>query len=574
MSALDGAGQPTGDVFQTPTLDDLGSFAVELPAAGAYAFEANGFYYNEVSGSLSTGALGLRAYAVLEPGEASTYLNIVTHLVASRVPLLVADGQTPADSIAQAELELRTALGIGLADFDPGAAGGAMTILGGDTPANAYLLAVSAVLAQVGVDDAGGLDGPVDAALQEFLNVLASDLADDGAFEPARRAKIDDAELSLDPDAMMVALAQRLVNTGSDAVVPDVNAVLDADADGLVNELDNCRKAANPGQQDTDGDTVGDACDVCPDIVDLDQADADGDGKGDVCDSDCGDEFLGPGEICDGAELAGESCASLGHLGGALACMADCSALDETGCFEMDCGDGEIQGDEICDTGDLAGQTCEALGYDAGELACANDCSLDESGCESFGCGDGELNTPMEACDGGDFGSATCESLGYAAGGYLLCNAQCIIDPIGCCGSNSIGVGEECDLTEIAGQGCQSLGYTDGTLNCGADCTFDTSLCSLCGDGEIVGNEHCDGDNLDGNDCLTHGFNGGVLTCNLDCQFEFGECHQCGNGQVGQVEECDGLDLAGMDCLDLGHTGGALACDADCLFDESGCTDF
>lgn len=40
--------------------------------------------------------------------------------------------------------------------------------------------------------------------------------------------------------------------------------VLDADADGIFDETDNCPNAANPDQADDDGDGIGDACDLCP----------------------------------------------------------------------------------------------------------------------------------------------------------------------------------------------------------------------------------------------------------------------------------------------------------------------
>jgi hypothetical protein len=57
----------------------------------------------------------------------------------------------------------------------------------------------------------------------------------------------------------------------------------DTDLDGVIDLVDNCPLAMNPGQADGDGDTRGDACDNCPILANPDQADADGDGIGDAC---------------------------------------------------------------------------------------------------------------------------------------------------------------------------------------------------------------------------------------------------------------------------------------------------
>jgi hypothetical protein len=84
---------------------------------------------------------------------------------------------------------------------------------------------------------------------------------------------------------------------------------LDADADGLSDDADNCALVANVDQTDTDGDGVGDACDVCVSSPDSVQADSDWDGVGDACDL-CpflGDterndtDSDGTGDLCDPA---------------------------------------------------------------------------------------------------------------------------------------------------------------------------------------------------------------------------------------------------------------------------------
>ena len=83
------------------------------------------------------------------------------------------------------------------------------------------------------------------------------------------------------------------------------------------------------------------------------------------------------------------------------------------------CGDGKVRGGEECDGGDLAGQTCESLGLGSGTLACAGDCTFDTSGCGGgpAQCGDG-VAEGYEECDGAD--DAACPG---ACSGHCACPA-------------------------------------------------------------------------------------------------------------------------------------------------------
>ena len=77
-----------------------------------------------------------------------------------------------------------------------------------------------------------------------------------------------------------------------------LDALGDADSDGVTNGFDNCRNVANPDQKNIDGDSFGNACDTdddgdgridildnCPLIRNADQSDVDNDGDGDLCDT-------------------------------------------------------------------------------------------------------------------------------------------------------------------------------------------------------------------------------------------------------------------------------------------------
>jgi hypothetical protein len=53
----------------------------------------------------------------------------------------------------------------------------------------------------------------------------------------------------------------------------------------------------------------------------------------------CGNDIIEYGEVCDGADLDGETCEELGFDGGDLSCAVDCSAYVEDACVLVDWGD-------------------------------------------------------------------------------------------------------------------------------------------------------------------------------------------------------------------------------------------
>ena len=109
----------------------------------------------------------------------------------------------------------------------------------------------------------------------------------------------------------------------------------------------------------------------------------------------CGDGYAEDAEVCDGADFAGMSCETEGFEAGALACAADCSAIDTRGCET--CGDGAVTGGEECDGTALDGATCLGRGFMSGTLACAADCTFDTSACVS---GPPPVPTPRRPMNG------------------------------------------------------------------------------------------------------------------------------------------------------------------------------
>jgi hypothetical protein len=194
----------------------------------------------------------------------------------------------------------------------------------------------------------------------------------------------------------------------------------------------------------------------------------------------CGDGVAEGGEACDGDDLGAHvDCTTLGkdyHPGGILTCSRTC-AHDESACGPR-CGDGVVQARyEQCDGDDIGGATCGSLGMWGSDLACDDACQFDTSAC-SGRCGDDERNGP-EVCDGSLLGGLGCTSFGWY-GGELACDATCLaVDKTACtgfCGDGVINGGELCDGVDHDGETCISVGASAGALGCSASCqpTFDT----------------------------------------------------------------------------------------------------
>lgn len=301
---------------------------------------------------------------------------------------------------------------------------------------------------------------------------------------------------------------------------------------------------------------------------------------------ECGNGVVEAGEQCDGGDLGGATCESEGFGGGGLLCTADCT-LDTSNCTL--CGNGVVDEDEECDGEDLGeSSTCADLNLGSADepLGCTADCTYDFGQCS--GCGDGIVTPPEECEPPGDLlekaelNGETCMSLGFDDG-LLDCTEGCTFNTDSCyiCGDAVQQGQEECDGADFGDLSCGDYiamsgdPYDSGSLSCGADCSVDTSNCSLCGDGVITGAEVCDPGDLGGETCQSQGLDGGLLGCNADCSgFDLSACTDCGDGVIEGDEQCDFNNLGGESCVSQGFPGGGdLQCTLECVLDTSQCAD-
>jgi len=218
------------------------------------------------------------------------------------------------------------------------------------------------------------------------------------------------------------------------------------------------------------------------------------------CASTCGNGVVECNEVCDGADVGGETCGSQGCSGGTLACNGTCDGFDTsscTGCAVCDndgvcelgedcngCGDciggmtsGAVCGNGVCEAGD--GEDC---------VSCPQDCNGQQGGKPSgrFCCGDGDGTNPLPCSD------PTCSTGGWS------CTDTPGVPTSYCCG----------DLTCEGAETCS---------NCALDCTTGAEVCTDGTDNDCDGATDCDDADCAGDPSCTCGPKGAACTTGSDC---------------------------------------------------------
>lgn len=113
VQTLNARMQPVGEMYSSIIQDNMGGFTFGSKLFNAPFAElmANGYFFNEVSGELSSGTLNLRAIVDLSD-QSTIHVNILTHLKCQRVLNLVEQGYAFKEANARAQEELFAAFGL------------------------------------------------------------------------------------------------------------------------------------------------------------------------------------------------------------------------------------------------------------------------------------------------------------------------------------------------------------------------------------------------------------------------------------------------------------------------------
>jgi len=212
---------------------------------------------------------------------------------------------------------------------------------------------------------------------------------------------------------------------------------------------------------------------------------SDGSGNVDEGKSECGNNKVEEGEVCDGNKKACSAVDSSFTTGEAT-CKATCDGWDTSKCgkgsSEAECGNDTVEEGEICDGNEIDCSDIDNEKYSGGKAACNQTCDgwITDSCEEITLCGNG-FPDEGEVCDGG---MVECSALGEGfTSGFAACKEDCsgyITDECAPkCGNEVLEEGEDCEVGDTLD--CMEedwLAYRGGEAVCNPQtCKWDMTTC-------------------------------------------------------------------------------------------------
>jgi len=207
IQELDSSLSPTGLTYETTTNDDFGSFSISSKLTSSLVeVIATGYYFNEVSGTLSDGPLTLRAITNLA-NSSIVNVNILTTLQINRLKKLVSNGSTLDEAIIQSEGDV-------LSVFNINEASSTFTAMdiSKEGNQNAILLAISSIMQSTNTV----------AQLSELISHLGLALSQTGSITDEQLiVKLKDNSYNLDLQRVRTNLLNRYNNLGLSVTIPE-----------------------------------------------------------------------------------------------------------------------------------------------------------------------------------------------------------------------------------------------------------------------------------------------------------------------------------------------------------------
>ncbi len=223
MRTLDKDLVPTGDSFTASIENDCGDFNYgPLKVGSPYAkLSASGYFFNEVTGELSSGMIQLDAIVDLSDNT-SINVNILTHLKSRRIAQLVTvEEKSYKTANEQAQRELLAQFGLQRYTSEDASR---FSIVSGNDEAGALIAISSLILAERS-----------EAEIVEFLSKLSTEFSTTGAFSESSKAQLCSARDHLNErlDDIAQNVVGRYASLGYDVEVKNLAHFFDWDDDGI-----------------------------------------------------------------------------------------------------------------------------------------------------------------------------------------------------------------------------------------------------------------------------------------------------------------------------------------------------
>ncbi|MCC8153460.1 MAG: RagB/SusD family nutrient uptake outer membrane protein, partial [Tannerellaceae bacterium] len=202
---------PTGRTFQTNIKSDDGTFILnDIELESSYVLlTANGYFFNEVQGKLSSAPLTLHALADLNNGT-SVNVNLLSHLKKERLTTLMKNESLSYDKAnQQAQTELLS--NFGLQKYVQKEVS-SISITDVSDEAAALIVISSTLLS---------LYDNSEARLTEGLTKLSDELKENGTFSATNKEKILEESTSLDWDKITDNIIDRYEELGKEVNIQD-----------------------------------------------------------------------------------------------------------------------------------------------------------------------------------------------------------------------------------------------------------------------------------------------------------------------------------------------------------------
>ena len=225
--------QSQGRIYITAIQDDFGSYEFNGQIKSQFVeIEGEGYFQNEITGTLSSAPIKLRALADLKADETSS-VNLITTLSIDRVRYLAAQGVSFSNAVEQAYDETLITFNIpALVSYDD------IDILG-NKEASKIALAISVIALQYAKNDEAEA-GSFEAALSNFIAKFNTDLRVDGTVGDTFSIpeKLLAASTSIEQEVIKNNISLIMDYLGLTSDVPSFEEYVDLDGDGLLTKDD------------------------------------------------------------------------------------------------------------------------------------------------------------------------------------------------------------------------------------------------------------------------------------------------------------------------------------------------